>query len=403
MATTAGLKRQLQDNHDSASAAKRQTLSSGATDSSTQPTSSRNGARSRSSKASQFNGASNEAPWVSLRCLVSSREAAALIGQKGENITLLRQTAGVRCSFSDNIKGVTERIVTISGPVEGVSKACGLLVRTIFSEPLDQQATESKKYSLRTVIPHKAMGPIIGKAGARLREIRESSGATLSVSETLLPLSNERSLLIHGDADAIQHAALMICQHLLDQSEKLSLANVQYYNPLPMCGIFGHLSHWQLYVEKNVATPANPYGVSPNGYSAADYAAQLGIADVITEEPTVTPEPKSATKESTQRPPIVPSVQAATSVQSAQQQAQQALPGQPMTQQIYIPNDMVGAIIGKGGTKINEIRQLSGSNIKINEPQDNSNERLVTITGTSECNQMALYLLHSRLENEKKR
>lgn len=58
---------------------------------------------------------------------------------------------------------------------------------------------------------------------------------------------------------------------------------------------------------------------------------------------------------------------------------------------------MVGAIIGKGGAKINEIRQLSGSVIKINEPTDNSNERLVTITGTQECNQMALYMLYSRL------
>ena len=70
---------------------------------------------------------------------------------------------------------------------------------------------------------------------------------------------------------------------------------------------------------------------------------------------------------------------------------------QPITQQIYIPNDMVGAIIGKGGTKINEIRHLSGSVIKINEPQENSNERLVTITGTQECNQMALYMLYARL------
>lgn len=73
------------------------------------------------------------------------------------------------------------------------------------------------------------------------------------------------------------------------------------------------------------------------------------------------------------------------------------MPGQPLTQQIYIPNDMVGAIIGKGGAKINEIRHLSGSVIKINEPQESSNERLVTITGTAECNQMALYMLYSRL------
>jgi heterogeneous nuclear rnp K-like protein 2 len=74
-----------------------------------------------------------------------------------------------------------------------------------------------------------------------------------------------------------------------------------------------------------------------------------------------------------------------------------AVAGTPLTQQIYIPNDMVGAIIGKGGSKINEIRQFSGSVIKINEPQDNSNERLVTITGTEECNRMALYMLYSRL------
>ncbi|KAG7125759.1 RNA-binding protein rnc1 like [Verticillium longisporum] len=77
--------------------------------------------------------------------------------------------------------------------------------------------------------------------------------------------------------------------------------------------------------------------------------------------------------------------------------------GQPLTQQIFIPNDMVGAIIGKGGQKINEIRQISGSVIKINEPQDNSNERLVTITGTDETNRMALYMLYSRLESEKHR
>merc|ERR1712000_182423 len=85
------------------------------------------------------------------------------------------------------------------------------------------------------------------------------------------------------------------------------------------------------------------------------------------------------------------------------QPMQQGMPGGPITQQIYIPNDMVGAIIGKGGQKINEIRQMSGSVIKINEPQDNSNERLVTITGTQECNQMALYMLYSRLESEKHR
>lgn len=86
----------------------------------------------------------------------------------------------------------------------------------------------------------------------------------------------------------------------------------------------------------------------------------------------------------------------------AHPQLPSSMPGQPITQQIFIPNDMVGAIIGKGGAKINEIRHLSGSVIKINEPQDNNNERLVTISGTQECNQMALYMLYQRLGESKK-
>ncbi|KAG7125757.1 RNA-binding protein rnc1 like [Verticillium longisporum] len=49
------------------------------------------------------------------------------------------------------------------------------------------------------------------------------------------------------------------------------------------------------------------------------------------------------------------------------------------------------------------IQNCAGRVIKINEPQDNSNERLVTITGTDETNRMALYMLYSRLESEKHR
>lgn len=73
------------------------------------------------------------------------------------------------------------------------------------------------------------------------------------------------------------------------------------------------------------------------------------------------------------------------------------------TQQIFIPNELVGAVIGKSGHKINEIRQNSGSSVKIEEPIPGVAERLVTIHGTQESNQMALYLLYQRLETEKAR
>src|SRR5882762_11492743 len=82
-------------------------------------------------------------------------------------------------------------------------------------------------------------------------------------------------------------------------------------------------------------------------------------------------------------------------------------PQQLQTQQIYIPNDLVGCIIGKGGSKINEIRHMSASQIKIMEPgavgvgingapapSGGEGERLVVITGQPANNQMAVQLLY---------
>lgn len=88
---------------------------------------------------------------------------------------------------------------------------------------------------------------------------------------------------------------------------------------------------------------------------------------------------------------------------SQQSQQQQQL----QTQQIYIPNDLVGCIIGKGGSKINEIRHMSASQIKIMEPgapgvavngapapAGGEGERLVVITGPPANIQMAVQLLY---------
>lgn len=73
------------------------------------------------------------------------------------------------------------------------------------------------------------------------------------------------------------------------------------------------------------------------------------------------------------------------------------------TQQIYIPNDLVGCIIGKGGSKINEIRSMSASQIRIMEPGAQvpgsggappNGERLVVITGQPPNVAMAVQLLY---------
>ncbi|KAF5301364.1 hypothetical protein FQA39_LY10762 [Lamprigera yunnana] len=68
----------------------------------------------------------------------------------------------------------------------------------------------------------------------------------------------------------------------------------------------------------------------------------------------------------------------------------------PTSTQVTIPKDLAGAIIGKGGGRIRKIRQDSGAGITIDEPLMGSNDRIITITGTSNQIQMAQYLLQQR-------
>lgn len=56
-----------------------------------------------------------------------------------------------------------------------------------------------------------------------------------------------------------------------------------------------------------------------------------------------------------------------------------------------------GAIIGKKGSRITEIRRQSRASIVIDEPMPGSNDRIITISGTQEQIQNAQYLLQMRL------
>lgn len=57
---------------------------------------------------------------------------------------------------------------------------------------------------------------------------------------------------------------------------------------------------------------------------------------------------------------------------------------------------LAGSIIGKGGQRIKQIRHECGASIKIDEPLEGSEDRIITITGTQDQIQNAQYLLQNR-------
>lgn len=288
-------------------------------------------------------------------------------------------------------------------------------------------SVNSKPYHMRLLVPHVLVGSIIGHKGTNIREIQEASGARLNVSEQPMPLSSERSLTVLGVADSIHIAGFWVATALAKvynerfggpAASAYASRNggpagsapggmqVIPYVPQAVGGIYGAPdSYRRNHVQPQRGPPhmASPYGQQympqqaqhtpqpPMHYAQQQHGAVPAspYAAVGPHQPHMAPHPALGNPHQQPHP---------SHAGPPQQPVQAMLAGQGgVTQQIFIPNDMVGAIIGKGGAKINEIRQLSGSMIKINEPQDNSNERLVTITGSAECNQRALYMLYSRL------
>lgn len=90
----------------------------------TQPIESTSGAAGRPVSHPQHQDESN---WLHLRAVISTSEAATIIGKGGENVTQIRRLSGAKCTVSDYSRGAVERILTVSGPVDAVSKVIILL------------------------------------------------------------------------------------------------------------------------------------------------------------------------------------------------------------------------------------------------------------------------------------
>lgn len=76
---------------------------------------------------------------------------------------------------------------------------------------------------------------------------------------------------------------------------------------------------------------------------------------------------------------------------------------QTITLRVRVPQEYVGGLIGKAGSRITEMRNLSGANLRVdmgNDRNDPEGERVVAIHGSSDQVRVALNLLNKRLELE---
>ncbi|KAH6597544.1 hypothetical protein BASA61_003113 [Batrachochytrium salamandrivorans] len=175
-------------------------------------------------------------PEMTLRSLVSTKEAGIVIGKGGASVAHVRQIASVKVGVSKVVSSVSERILTVVGPLPNVSKAYALIANNLLegaqtaagpSSPTMDPSGEST--AIRLLVAHQLIGSIIGKAGAKIREIQEASGAKIVVSKEMLPQSTERVVEIYGLVDAIHIAIYHIGMCIKSDTERA--AGIIYYDP----------------------------------------------------------------------------------------------------------------------------------------------------------------------------
>ncbi|XP_068068538.1 poly(rC)-binding protein 2 isoform X10 [Anomalospiza imberbis] len=284
---------------------------------------------------------------LTIRLLMHGKEVGSIIGKKGESVKKMREESGARINISEG--NCPERIITLAGPTNAIFKAFAMIIdkleEDISSSMTNSTAASRPPVTLRLVVPASQCGSLIGKGGCKIKEIRESTGAQVQVAGDMLPNSTERAITIAGIPQSIIECVKQICVVMLESPPK---GVTIPYRPKPSSSpvIF---AGGQLTKLHQLAMQQSHFPMSHGntGFSGLDASAQT------------------------------------------------------TSHELTIPNDLIGCIIGRQGAKINEIRQMSGAQIKIANPVEGSTDRQVTITGSAASISLAQYLINVSLESAK--
>jgi hypothetical protein len=205
-----------------------------------------------------------------------------------------------------------------------------------------------------------AVGAILGKAGALIKQLQTDTSCRLQISQEVLGVSSEKSVAFTGSPQAIYDAFSRALNQLRENPLRSSVRVIPYV--------------------------PTPQGGAPSGLP--QFGGGLGLQSQQQQQRT--------TLSSSGIPTITPSyAQSSLSIGGGGGQQQQSV-----QQKIAIPTICAGSVIGKGGSVIRDIKMQSGCNISIADPEPNNpTERVVTLSGSHLSIQSAIMYIRHIVEN----
>lgn len=341
---------------------------------------------------------------ITFRILVSRREAGAIIGKEGSNISQIREKYDIKAGVSKVIDGCIDRILSVTGTVDNIPNALVEIAQSVTDanvqtiEEAEQAGTNplrlisyefpplrpliqrpnykseeyKNNYFLRMLIPNSQIGTLIGKGGIRIKSIQETNNIKMVASKDFLEHSNERLVEIQGDdKENLKNAIKSIAKYLIRDYQGNS--SVTFYVPCSPIDTRGYNGGRRFNGNGNNVNngPGGYNGPAPMGgnphIGGPDYSHPVAANNFIS------------------LPPADPRL------------------GKEIIKKIAFPNEYIGALIGKRGSRIQEIRIVSQCAVAIENENTEDDEREITLVGTKASVDKAIDLLNMYYEREQKR
>merc|ERR1711920_246599 len=232
------------------------------------------------------------------------------------------------------------RTAKVSGTIEQVCTAIRMIIDIVAKDnPAETLLAE-----------YMNLGALIGKQGANIKQLREESGARIFITKECIGNSTQKEIQISGDYESVTKAIETVVSYLAEARNPTRIPYVPGEVVAPMGGML--MTPFSA-VATGGAGRFNQMlggGSANQGMGFQDQVVTSGVPSVCRIETTM-----------------------------------------------WVPKEVIGQIIGRGGASIKAVRMQSSANIFVDagEDGDESPERKITMKGSREAISMACMMIEN--------
>lgn len=316
--------------------------------------------------------------------------AGLIIGKGGATVKAIMEQSGAWVQLSQKPDGINlqERVVTVSGEPEQVHKAVGLMVQKIQEDP---QSSSCLNISYANVAGPVANSNPTGSPYANAADVLPAAAAAATATGLLGPTGLAGVGAFPATLPGFSGSDLLAISTALN-----TLASYGYNTTSLGLGLNSAAASGVLAA---VAAGANPAAAAAANLLASYANEASGAAGTAAAAPAGAFALGSLAGAANGYLGTAGPLVAAGSFLATEKLVESA----KELVEIAVPENLVGAILGKGGKTLVEYQELTGARIQISKKGDfipGTRNRKVTITGSPAATQAAQYLISQRVTYE---